>query len=74
MGFDLAVIPAGLTCMCQPLDIVINKQFKDNLRKEWHVWMGKGGASETATGNLHHALIVMYALGLRIRGKEFLTK
>ena len=33
-GFDLAVIPGGLTSICQPLDISINKPFKDNLRKE----------------------------------------
>jgi len=36
---DLAVIPGGLTSICQPLDVTINKPFKDNLRKEWHVWM-----------------------------------
>ena len=36
-GFDLAVIPAGLTSLCQPLDITINKPFKDYLRKEWHL-------------------------------------
>ncbi|GBC10346.1 hypothetical protein RclHR1_09550007 [Rhizophagus clarus] len=31
IGFDLAVIPDGLTSICQPLDITINKPFKDNL-------------------------------------------
>ena len=43
-NFHLAVIPAGLTSVCQPLDVVINKPFKDNLRKEWHKWMCQGGA------------------------------
>ncbi|GES86295.1 pogo transposable element with KRAB domain [Rhizophagus clarus] len=38
-GFDLAVIPGGLTSICQPFDVVINKPFKDNLWKEWHLWM-----------------------------------
>ena len=33
-GIDLAVIPAGLTSNCQPLDVSINKLLKDNLRKE----------------------------------------
>ena len=33
-GIDLAVIPGGLTSICQPLDVAINKLFKDNLRKE----------------------------------------
>ena len=54
-GIDLAVIPAGLTSMCQPLDVAINKPFKDNLRKEWHLWMSHGGAGETAKGNLRRA-------------------
>ena len=52
-GIHLAVIPGGLTSVCQPLDVLINKPFKDNLRKEWHEWMASGGAGETAAGNLH---------------------
>ena len=51
-GFNLAVIPGGLTSICQPLDVAINKPFKDNLCKEWHLWMASGGAGETAAGNL----------------------
>jgi hypothetical protein len=30
----LAVIPGGLTSICQPLDVAINKPFKNNLRQE----------------------------------------
>ena len=56
-GFDLAVIPGGLTSVCQPLDVSINKPFKDNLRKEWHIWMADGSAGETASGNLRRARI-----------------
>jgi len=54
-GFDLAVIPGGLTSLCQPLDVAINKPFKDHLRKEWHLWMADGGAGLTAKGNLKRA-------------------
>jgi len=53
----LAVIPGGLTSICQPLDVAINKPFKDNLRKEWHLWMASGGAGNTANGNLRRAKI-----------------
>ena len=56
-NFHLTVIPAGLTSLCQPLDISINKPFKDNLRKEWHEWMVQGGAGVTAAGNLKRARI-----------------
>jgi hypothetical protein len=41
-NFHLAVIPAGLTSVYQPLDVSINKPFKDNLQKEWHEWMSRG--------------------------------
>jgi hypothetical protein len=54
-GIDLAVIPGGLTSVCQPLDVAINKPFKDNLRKEWHIWMANGGTGETIAGNLRRA-------------------
>ena len=33
-GFDLAVISGSLTSICQPLNVSINKLFKDNLHKE----------------------------------------
>ncbi len=36
-NYDLAVIPDGLTNICQPLNIAINKLFKNNLRKEWYL-------------------------------------
>ena len=54
-NIDLAVISGGLTSICQPLDVAINKPFKDNLRKEWHLWMANGGAGKTAAGNLRRA-------------------
>ncbi len=34
---DLAVIPDRLISICQPLDVAINKLFKDNLCKEWYL-------------------------------------
>ncbi|GBB92847.1 hypothetical protein RclHR1_20650005 [Rhizophagus clarus] len=54
-GFDLGVILDGLTSLCQPLDVAINKPFKANLRKEWHLWMAAGGAGQTNKGNLRRA-------------------
>lgn len=36
-GFDFSIIPGGLTSICQLFDVAINKPFKDNLRKEWHL-------------------------------------
>ncbi|CAG8816680.1 31950_t:CDS:2, partial [Racocetra persica] len=63
---DLVVILAGLTSICQPLDITINKPFKDNLHKKWHLWMTKGGARKTAAGNLRHARINLSSKSVEI--------
>ncbi|CAG8839848.1 33033_t:CDS:2, partial [Gigaspora margarita] len=52
---DLAVIPRGLTSMCQPFDICINKPFKNKLRGYWHKWMADGGNGLTKGRNLRHA-------------------
>ena len=35
---DLAVIPGGLTSLLQPLDVSLNKPFKDRVRKKWMQW------------------------------------
>ena len=42
---DLAVIPGGLTSVLQPLDVCLNKPFKDRLRKKWTEWMSSGSAT-----------------------------
>lgn len=36
---DVAVIPGGLTSQLQPLDVSINKPFKDKVRVLWTEWM-----------------------------------
>src|SRR6218665_1265677 len=49
---DMAVIPGGLTSVLQPLDVCLNKPFKDRLRKMWLEWMTSGSATLTKGGNL----------------------
>ena len=46
----LAVIPGGLTSLLQPLDVSLNKPFKDGVRKKWMQWMADGIHEFTASG------------------------
>ena len=49
---DLAVIPGGLTSVVQPLDICLNKPFKDLIRQYWSAWIIDGEKTFTKGGNM----------------------
>ena len=51
-GLDLSVIPAGKTWKVQPLDVGINKPFKDRMRVEWRKWFESGAHTFTAGGKM----------------------
>lgn len=48
----LAVIPGGLTSVLQPLDVCLNKPFKDKLKEKWNEWMLKEDKALTPGGNM----------------------
>ena len=52
MNGDLVIIPGGMTSQLQVLDIVVNKPFKDNLRKKYTEWLLSGNHALTATGKI----------------------
>ena len=60
---NLAVIPGGLTSILQPLDVSLNKPFKDGVRKRW---MAEGIHEFTASGcqkKLSEELILSWIAG-----------
>ena len=53
-----AVIPGGLASLVQPLDVCLNKPFKDRLREKWMTWMMSGEKTFTPGGQLRAASLV----------------
>ena len=50
---NLTVILGRLTSILQPLDVSVNKPFKDHLHEKWGKWLASGKAAVTKTGNLN---------------------
>ncbi|CAL1297088.1 unnamed protein product [Larinioides sclopetarius] len=52
INVKLAIIPGGLKSTLQPLDVCINKPFKDRLRSKWMEWMAAEDKAVTKGGNV----------------------
>lgn len=52
---DLVVIPGGMTSQLQPLDVSVNKPFKNLVRHEYENWLLSGNLPLTTTGKIKKA-------------------
>ena len=43
MGIEVVQISAGCTCLCQPINVGINKPLKAEMHARWEAWMTDGG-------------------------------
>ena len=62
---NIAVIPGGLTSVLQPLDVYLNKPFKDRLRTKWTEWMSSGSAMLTKGGNVQKPDITVVTMWVK---------
>ena len=49
LGVEVEHIPGGCTGLCQPVDVGVNKPFKDRLRGQWEAWMINEGMERGTT-------------------------
>ncbi len=49
LGVEAKHIPGGCTSLCQPVDIGLNKPFKDHVHQTWHSWMIADGVVHGTT-------------------------
>jgi hypothetical protein len=52
MKTELVVIPGGMTSVLQPMDVSINKSFKDRLRQQYLTWIADPACELTETGEI----------------------
>jgi len=43
LGVEVEHIPGGCTGLCQPVDVGVNKPFKNRIREQWESWMVQEG-------------------------------
>ena len=47
---EMCIIPGGLTSLLQPLDVCLNKPFKDRVRQMWSDWICSDAVKTTKSG------------------------
>ena len=60
LGVEVQHIPGGCTALCQPVDIGVNKPFKNRLRSEWEKWMILEGLEHGTTSPPTRADIIRW--------------
>jgi hypothetical protein len=57
LGVEVKHIPGRCTSLCQPVDIGVNKPFKNRIRNQWEEWMIAEGLANGTTVHLEIAAL-----------------
>jgi hypothetical protein len=70
---DLVVVPNGMSCLPQPVDIYINKVFKEMLRHQCEKWLLSKGRLKSASPSLlsHWISAAWKEVSLEVIAKSF---
>ena len=69
MYTELVVIPGGMISVLQPMDVSINKPFKDRLRQQYLKWISNPACELTETGKIKSAAPSKSHGGCQLHGK-----
>lgn len=64
---DVAITPGGMMGILQPLDVLVNKPFKDRIRQKWMDWL-LGDHSFKSQGNLKRPALATFCGWIRESG------
>ena len=61
-GVEVDFVPGGCTGLCQPVDVGINKPFKNSVRNYWEDWMLSEGIQQAITRPPSRAMIAHWSV------------
>ena len=73
-GVELEHNPGGLTGLCQPVDVGINKPFKGLIKKRWNEWMMEEGLVGAVTKPSSRKLVAEWIVGSYNELSDFIVK
>jgi hypothetical protein len=71
MKTELVVIPGGMTSVLQPVDVSVNKPFKDSLRQQYLSGIADPARELTETGKIKRAAPLEFALWVSAAWKVY---